>query len=182
MEQGTGIRALYAEFFRGYGTVFGLLSPFSIFPLELDVSSIFYSEFSGHSGQWNRASNPMTPFGLLIGVLVICVPIAWFVAEFQDRRWLRLILGSFAILLSFGVAALVGWAERFISNAWFSEASKNLVDATIAELEAGNREGVIRSLKSLQKTYSPTYENRARYDVLIEETVTQMRSSPQQSP
>src|SRR5258708_5784360 len=125
---------------------------------------------------------PMQPFGVLILVFVIGVPIAWFVAEFQGRRWLRLTLGSFAILLSFGVAALVGWTERFNSNAWFSVASKSLVDATIAELEAGNREGVLRSLKTLQAKYSPTYENRARYDVLIEETVAQMHIRPQQSP
>ena len=82
----------------------------------------------------------MKPLGLLVPILLLGVPIAWFVAEFQGRRWLRLILGSFAILLSFGVAALVGCAERFNSNAWFSGASKNLIDTTIVELEAGNRE------------------------------------------
>ena len=120
----------------------------------------------------------MKPFGLL--VLVVGVPIAWFVAQFEGRRSLRLSPGSFAILLSFGVAALVGWTERFNSNAWFGVASKSLVDATIAELRAGNREGVLRSLKTLQAKYFPTYENRARYDVLIEETVAQMRSRPQQ--
>lgn len=124
----------------------------------------------------------MKPLGLLVAVLLLGVPIAWFVAEFQGRRWLRLVLGSFAILLSFGVAALVGWAERFNSNAWFGEASKNLIDTTLAELEAGNREGVLRSLKALQHDYSPTYENRARYDVLIKQTVAQMRSSRQQAP
>jgi hypothetical protein len=124
----------------------------------------------------------MQPLGLLILVLVIVLPTAWFASEFQGRRWLRLILGSFAILLSFGVATLVGWAERFNSNAWFGVASKSLVDATIAELEAGNRDGVLRSLKTLQAKYSPTYENRARYDVLIEETVAQMHTRPQRSP
>ncbi len=124
----------------------------------------------------------MNAFGLFIVMLAIGVPIAWFASEFQGRRWLRLVLGSFAILLSFGVAAVVGSLERFNSNAWFGNASKNLVDATIAELEAGNRDGVLRSLKTLQKQYSPTYENRARYDVLIEETVTQMRANPQHSP
>ena len=49
----------------------------------------------------------------------------------------------------------VGWAERFSSNAWFGGASKNLIDTTVAELEAGNREGVLRSLKTLQQKYSP---------------------------
>jgi hypothetical protein len=124
----------------------------------------------------------MTLPGLLVATLLLGVPIAWFLAEFHDRRWLRLVLGCSAILLSFGVAALVGRAERFNSNAWFGGASKNLIDTTIAELEAGNQEGVLRSLRALQQEYSPTYENRARYDVLIEQTVAQMRSGRQQAP
>lgn len=124
----------------------------------------------------------MKPVGLLVAMLLVGVPIAWFAAEFQGRRWLRLVLGSVAILLSFGVAALVGWAERFNSNAWFGGASKSLIDTTIAELESGNREGVLRSLKTLQREYSPTYENRARYDVRIEQTVARMRGSRQQAP
>jgi cytochrome c biogenesis protein CcdA len=121
----------------------------------------------------------MNAFGLLIGMLAIGVPIAWFASEFQDRRWLRLALGTFAILLSLGVAAVVGSLERFNSNAWFGDASKKLVEATVAELEAGNRDAVLRSLRNLQQKYSPTYENRARYDVLVEETVIQMRAGPQ---
>ncbi len=124
----------------------------------------------------------MKPLGLLVAMLVLGIPIAWFVSEFKGGRRLRLILGCLAILLSFGVAGLVGWAERFNSNAWFGGASKNLIDTTIAELEAGNRDGVLRSLKTLQQEYAPTYENRAGYDVLIEQTVAQMRSSRQQAP
>jgi cytochrome c biogenesis protein CcdA len=124
----------------------------------------------------------MKAFGLLVGMLAIGVPIAWFASEFQGRRWLRLVLGSLAILLGFGVAVAIGSLERFNSNAWFGNASKNFVDATVAELEAGNRDGVLRSLKILQQKYSPTYENRARYDALIGETVTRMRARPHQSP
>jgi hypothetical protein len=120
----------------------------------------------------------MNPIGLLIGILAVGVPIAWFASEFQDRRWLRLVLGSCAILLSFGVAFVVGSLERFNSNAWFGNASRKLIDATVAELEAGNPDMVLRSLRSLQQKYAPTYENRARYDVLIEETIAQMRVGP----
>jgi hypothetical protein len=118
----------------------------------------------------------MSGFAVLIVALAIGVPIAWFASEFQTRRWLRLTLGCFAILLSFAVADLVGSVERFNANAWFSLASKELVDATVAELEAGNRDGVLRSLKTLQQKYEPTYENRARYDALVAETVADMRT------
>ncbi|HZW31816.1 MAG TPA: hypothetical protein VFF52_13975 [Isosphaeraceae bacterium] len=112
----------------------------------------------------------------LVALLAIALPIAWFASEFQNRRWLRLALGTAAILLSFGIAFAVGSLERFNSNAWFGTASKNLIDATITELEAGHEERVLRSLKALQHKYAPTYENRARYDSLIEEAVTQMQS------
>jgi hypothetical protein len=32
----------------------------------------------------------MEPPRLLVAMLLFGVPLAWFVAEFQDRRWLRL--------------------------------------------------------------------------------------------
>jgi hypothetical protein len=86
------------------------------------------------------------------------------------------------MLLAFGVAALVGWLERFNSNAWFGGATKELIDAAVAELEAGNRDRVLRSLKDLQDRYAPTYENRARYDILVEEAVKEMRSPEGKAP
>ncbi len=116
--------------------------------------------------------NTLVPLVLL---LVVAAPIAWFASEFQERRWLRLALGTCAILVSVGVGALVGCLERYNSNAWFGGASKDLIDATVTELETGHRDRVLRSLKDLQERYSPTYENRARYDVLVEEAVEQMR-------
>ncbi len=116
-------------------------------------------------------------FGLGV-LLVAAAPIAWFASEFQDRRWLRLTLGTIAILLSFAVAFLVGMAERFNSNAWFGAASATLIQATIEEMEAGREERVLRAFKELQQSYRPTYENRGRYDVLVEAAVARMQSGP----
>ena len=79
------------------------------------------------------------------------------------------------MLLSFGIDVPASLPEGWNSNAWFGNARRASVDATGAELEAGNEDGVLRSLRTLQQKYSPTYENQARYDVLIEETVAQMR-------
>jgi hypothetical protein len=116
-------------------------------------------------------------FVMLVLLLVITTPIAWFTSEFQDRRWPRLVLGSAAILLCFGVAFLAGSFQMFDANAWFGNATKELVDVTVHELEAGDKERVLQSLKHLQKQYVPTYENRARYDLLVKEAVARMRTT-----
>jgi len=121
----------------------------------------------------------MSDFGVVILLLVIVMPLAWFASEFQNRRWVRLVLGSVAILLSFGVASLVGTLERLNANSWFGEATKNLVDETIEQLEAGNQDQVLSALRRLQANYSPTYENRARYDELVKEAVADMRRREQ---
>lgn len=115
-------------------------------------------------------------FGVFIVVFVVAIPIAWLGSEFQERRWIRILLGSVAISLSFGVASVVGSLERFNSNAWFGEATQNLIDTTVVELEAGNNDLVLRPLKNLQKKYEPTYENRALYDHLVEQAVKEMKS------
>jgi hypothetical protein len=128
-------------------------------------------------------SNPMNAFAIVIIVVCTGLPIAWFASEYQERRWLRLVLGCLTtIVLNCGIAAVFVSFERFNSNSWFGNASKELVDATVAELEAGNEDGVLRALKGMKQKYSPTYENRARYDVLVNETVTQMRAGRQRSP
>jgi hypothetical protein len=119
----------------------------------------------------------MQPIHVVTLFLVVATPIAWACAEFQNRRWLRMTLGSLAISVCFGVAFLVASLDRFNSNAWFGFASKELVDATVSELEAGHQNRVLESLKHLQREFAPTYENRARYDVLVEEAVRHMRST-----
>jgi hypothetical protein len=113
---------------------------------------------------------------VFILVFTVVIPIAWIISEFHDRRWLRLTLGVSSILLSIGVAVVIGSFERFNSNAWFGNASKRLINTTISEIEAGHEERVLRSLKRLQLKYEPTYENRAQYDQLVDETVKEMRS------
>jgi hypothetical protein len=119
---------------------------------------------------------------VLILFLVVTALVAWLVSEFQERRWLRIASGTLAILLALGVAAFVEGLERLNSNAWFGHATKKLIDAEVTELEAGNKDRVLRSLKELQEQYAPTYENRARYDLLVEETLKKMRSQEGKAP
>jgi hypothetical protein len=116
----------------------------------------------------------MAPFFLL---LVAAVAVAWVVSEFQDRRWLRLLLGLCTLVLvvgGVGVAVTIG--ERLNTNAWYGGASGELIDATVAALEKGRTEEVLAELKRLREQFQPTYENRARYDRLVKEYVARLEA------
>ncbi len=111
----------------------------------------------------------------LILVLTVVLPIAWLASEFQNQVWLRILIGCAAIAMSFLVAYGIGSLEQLNANAWYGDASKDLIDTTIEELENGNTDKVIIKLKLLQSQFQPTYENRARYDKLIEGYVSGIR-------
>ncbi|WP_231943820.1 hypothetical protein [Aeoliella mucimassa] len=100
---------------------------------------------------------------------VVLLPILWFVSEFQDKRWPRILLGIGAIGMSYLVASAVGGVQSLGDNAYFGNASQQLVDTTVTQLEADNAEQVLKELKTLQDKYHPTYENRADYEELVEE-------------
>src|SRR5262249_2198152 len=109
----------------------------------------------------------MAPLFLL---LVVGAVVAWFASEFQGRRGARLLLGCCALALvggGAGLAATLG--ERFNSNAWYGAASGDLIDATVDALEGGRTGAVLAERKRLRGRFEPTYENRARYDRLVEE-------------
>lgn len=76
--------------------------------------------------------------------------------------------------MNFFVAVGVGSLERLNANAWYGNASKNLIDTTIEEMERGDTDRLLKELKILQKQFQPTYENRARYDKLIEEFISRL--------
>ena len=122
----------------------------------------------------------MTPAPWIVSTLVVALLIAWIVSEFRSRRAVRITLGCLAILCSFGVASIVGLLERFNSNAWFGGATKDLIDATVLGLEAGRTDRVLQTYRQLQSDYHPTYENRARYDKLVEEAVGKMKTQDAQ--
>ena len=112
----------------------------------------------------------------LIVCLTVASLLAWFASEFQDRRWIRLVAGLAALSMSFLIATGVGALEHLTANAWYGEASKRLVDTTVEELERGETERLLAELKILQQQFQPTYENRARYDELVETFVSRVRS------
>lgn len=111
---------------------------------------------------------------MVIIALVIALPIVWLFSEYQDRRWLRIVAGIAALSMSLLVAMGIGSLEHLNANAWYGGASKNLIDTTIEEIEHGRTEQLLKELKVLQEQFQPTYENRARYDHLIEEFMSRL--------
>jgi hypothetical protein len=114
---------------------------------------------------------------VLILVLTITFPVLWLVSEFQERKWLRIVLGCAAISMSFLVAAGVGMLERLNFNAWYGYASQQLIETTLQELKADNKSGVEKNLAWLHARYHPTYENRANYDDLVAEYVSRFEQT-----
>lgn len=117
----------------------------------------------------------MAPLAVLVLLIVIVTPIAWLAAEFTKCRPLRITLGVAAIASAIGIAYLVGHLSRLSYNAWYGSASKNLVDTTLTEIEDGNVDRVVSVLRRLNLDYQPTYENRAHYDEVVNEAVSQMK-------
>jgi len=108
---------------------------------------------------------------LLLLVIVVGLPVAWFVAEFRGGAGLRRLLGVLAILSACGVAFIVGQLNRLSYNAWYGAASKSLIDASIERLQQGDTDAVLSEWRKLQGRFKPTYEHRAHYDELVKETV-----------
>ena len=109
-------------------------------------------------------------------LLVLVLPVAWFISEFKsDKRSTRCLLGSLAILCCFGVAWLAAQLCRLNYNAWYGSASKRLIDTTITQIESGDHEVLLRELKQLQADFRPTYENRAHYDELVKQSVERIQ-------
>ena len=114
----------------------------------------------------------------LVVFLVVAVPLVWVISEFQSRIWLRIALGFAAIGMSYFVAFVVGSLTRLNYNAHYGTASAELIQTVIVNLEGGNEENLLRELKTLKAQYQPTYENRANYDGLVNDFVSQMAASP----
>jgi hypothetical protein len=111
-------------------------------------------------------------------LLVVVLPIAWLISEFYNNSALKIGLGISAISVSFGVAWVVGSLELFRSNTYFAEATKDLIQNTIVELENGKSEVVLKGLIELRSNFNPTYESRDRYDVLVDRYVNSISDTP----
>jgi len=114
----------------------------------------------------------------LILLLVVAIPIAWLLSEFHGDRGSRIALGVCAIAMSYGVAWIVGSLDRMRSNVYFSEATKDLIQNTIIELENDRADDVVAQLRVLRDEFRPTYETRDDYDVLVDRYIHSISDSP----
>ncbi len=112
---------------------------------------------------------------LFLLVITVALPIAWLVAEFKARSGVRRACGIAAILWSFGVASLVGRLRDFNANVYFTGATKDLLSASAEQLKAGRTEAVIREWSRANDEFQPTYENRARYRQIVDQTIEGMK-------
>ena len=112
---------------------------------------------------------------ILMLIVTVGLPVAWLVAEFAARPGLRRALGITTILWSFGVASLVGLLQNFNANIYFTGASKDLLSASVVQLKAGKTAAVIREWSRADSDFQPTYENRARYRQIVDQTIEGMK-------
>ena len=117
----------------------------------------------------------MNALGYLILFLLFALPIAWLVAEFKFGRTARIIFGLVSLIwVGFCVAALIGVTTTFQYNIWYGNNTKDLIDASVRQLEAGNTNQVLNAFKNIQASYQPTYENHAKYNLLVSNAVAEM--------
>lgn len=63
---------------------------------------------------------------------------------------------------------------RFNYNAWYGGATHDLIRTSVLQIEDGHLERVLKVWRGLDEQYHPTYENRANYNVLVEEATKRM--------
>lgn len=108
--------------------------------------------------------------------LVVALPLCWLASEFQERQWLRILLGVAAIGMSYFVAVGVGTLTQLNYNANYGAASAQLIETVIADIERGNEATLLPELKRLREQYQPTYENTADYDELVQDFVNRLKA------
>lgn len=106
----------------------------------------------------------------------MAAPIAWLFSEFGSRRYLRITLGVFAIASSLGVAYAFGVSLQSHYNASYGNATRELVETAVHQIEDGNVDRVVSVLRRIKLDYHPTYRGRANYGEIVREAVQQLKS------
>jgi len=125
----------------------------------------------------------MSALGFLLLAVIIALPIAWLVSEFRGSRPLRIVLGVLAVTVTtFCVSALSTTLTGFNYNAWYGGATKDLIDASLVQIEDGHQDRVLKVWRGLNAQYQPTYENRAGYLELAADATARIRGDTSITP
>ena len=123
------------------------------------------------------------PFGLIAMLMVVlAIIIAWAVGEAKGLPVLRRCAAAGFLLIAVLTGAAVGSLNGLNYNAWYGGATRDLMDETIRQLERGNAKVVTETWTAMRADFSPTYENRARYDELVKKAVAVMQSRSAPTP
>jgi hypothetical protein len=114
--------------------------------------------------------------GNLIMIATILLPVGWLTADIWGSPLARRCFGVIALLVLPTVAFLFGsMIEHFNSTAEFSFASKDLLECSLQQMQAGRNDVVQREWKRMIEEYQPSYENRGRYREVVEEAIERMK-------
>jgi len=116
----------------------------------------------------------------LIIAVVLVIPVLWLVSEFKFGKCIRIPLGGLAILCSFAAAAVIyiisATSIQFNDNACYGRATKDLINTTVAQIEDGQLDRVMKVLRGLNSLYNPSYqEDSPNYVKLVSEATSRMR-------
>jgi hypothetical protein len=112
---------------------------------------------------------------ILIVVISALLPISWIMADFRGSALRRRVIGALALLWSFGIAYMVGVLQQFDANAYYTSHTKELLDVSISQHQAGRSEAVIREWTRARDAFHPTYENRGGYREIVAEAIEGMK-------
>jgi len=103
---------------------------------------------------------------LYIIILAFVLPLGWLISEIKEKIVARRVFGALTIVSSCLIGWGVGMLQQLNYNAWYGHASKKLLEGVAAALPADSPERKV--LEEGAQKFHPTYENRARYDLLVD--------------
>jgi hypothetical protein len=105
-------------------------------------------------------------FSILLVALAACV--SWVVSEFFSHRGLRIALGVVSLALLLFIAFGLGMAYRYSLRASYGYASRQLVEATITEIESGRTDSLLRRMRRLHVELGDMSGTNVRYDEVVQ--------------
>jgi hypothetical protein len=116
---------------------------------------------------------------IIISIFIFVVlgfPIGWLISELKnyDRRS-RITRGILAIASTILISTVFSLIQRLNYTTNYAMVSRHLIQVTITQLEKGNNETVLSSLKKLQNQFHfDAGDSLGKYDKLVEEAVFSM--------